>query len=51
MMLIPTMPMAAAAKLLRVHDTQLWRLARHHVDEGLAKVDDSKAKDIGIDET
>jgi transposase len=51
MMLIPTMPMAAAAKMLRVHDTQLWRLGHHHVDEGLAKVDMSKVRDIGIDET
>jgi transposase len=51
MMLIPTMPMAAAAKMLRVHDTQLWRLAHHHVDESLAKVDMSQVKDIGIDET
>jgi transposase len=51
MMLIPSMPMKAAAKMLRVHDTQLWRLAHHHVDEALAKVDMSKVKDIGIDET
>ncbi len=47
MMLIPAMPMAAVAKMLRVHDTQLWRLAHHHVDEALAKVDMSKVKDIG----
>jgi len=51
MMLIPSMPMRAAAKMLRVHDTQLWRLAHHHVDEALAKVDMAKVQDIGIDET
>ena len=51
MMLIPAMPMAAAAKMLRVHDTQLWRLAHHHVDEALAEVDMSEVKEIGIDET
>jgi transposase len=51
MMVIPTMPMNAAARLLREHDTRLWRVVHHFVDEGLARVDMSKVKEIGIDET
>jgi transposase len=51
MMVIPTMPMNAAARLLREHDTVLWRMLHHFVDESLAKVDMSEVKEIGIDET
>jgi transposase len=50
-MIIPNMPMNAAARLLREHDTVLWRMLHHFVDEGLAKVDMSAVKEIGIDET
>ena len=51
MMLFPTMPMNAAARLLRVQDTRLWRMAHHYVDEARAKVDMSMVKEIGLDET
>ena len=51
MMIMPTMPMNAAARLLREHDTRLWRIAHHYVDEARTKVDMSKVKDIGVDET
>jgi transposase len=51
MMIMPTMPMNAVAKLLREHDTRLWRVAHHYTDEARAKVDMSKVKEIGIDET
>jgi transposase len=51
MMVIPTMPMNAAARLLREHDTVLWRMLHHFVDESLARVDMSEVKEIGIDET
>jgi transposase len=51
MMLMPTMPMNAAARLLREHDTRLWRIAHHYTDEARTQVDMSKVKEIGIDET
>jgi transposase len=51
MMIMPTMPMNAAARLLREHDTRLWRVAHHYVDDSRAKVDMSKVKEIGVDET
>jgi transposase len=40
-----------AAKLVGEHDTRIWRLAHHHVDEARAKVDMSEVTRIGIDET
>ena len=51
MMLFPTMPMNAVARLLREHDTRLWRIAHHYTDDSRAKVDMSKVKEIGLDET
>ena len=51
MMIIPTMPLNAAARLLREHDTRLWRMVHHYADEARAKVDMSDVKEIGIDET
>lgn len=51
MMVVSAMPMNAAARLLREHDTRLWRMVHHHVDEGRAGVDMSDVKEIGIDET
>jgi len=51
MMVMPTMPMNAAARLLREHDTLLWRIAHHYVDEARTRVDMSKVKEIGVDET
>jgi len=51
MMIMPTMPMNAAARLLREHDTLLWRIGHHYVDAARAKVDMSKVREIGVDET
>jgi len=45
------MPVASVAKLVGEHDTKLWRLLHHHVDEARAKVDMSSIARIGIDET
>lgn len=51
MLVAPDMPMAAAADLLREHDTALWRVVHHHVDDARSRVDMSNVKAIGIDET
>ena len=45
------MPMAAVARLIGEHDTRLWRLVRHHVDEARARRKDDKVRWVGIDET
>lgn len=47
----PHMPMAAVARLVREHDTRLWRVVRHYVDKARAERDDSKVCRVGIDET
>lgn len=51
MTLVQAMPVASVAKLVGEHDTKLWRLLHHHVDEARAKVDMSEVTRIGIDET
>jgi transposase len=51
MLLLKAMPVASVADLVGEHDTRLWRLLHHHVDEGRAGVDMSTVTQIGIDET
>ena len=51
MTLVQAMPVASVAKLVGEHDTKLWRLLHHHVDEARDKVDMSAVTRIGIDET
>jgi transposase len=51
MVLVREMPVAAAARLLGEHDSRLWRVLHHHVDEARARVDMSQVSRIGVDET
>lgn len=51
MAMVPHMPVAAAARLLGEHDTRLWRVIHHYVDEAVAARDDSTVERVGIDET
>jgi len=51
MTMVPHMPVAAAARLLGEHDTRLWRVIHHYVDQAVARRDDGAVKRIGIDET
>lgn len=51
MMLMQSMPVASAAKIVGEYDGRLWRILHHYVDEAKAKVDMSKVTRIGIDET
>jgi transposase len=44
-------PIAVLARHLREHDTKLWRIVEHHVEEARKRADFSKVKDIGVDET
>jgi transposase len=47
----PQMPMAAVGRLVAEHDTRLWRLVDHHVEEARRQRKDTKVRAIGIDET
>lgn len=47
----PHMPVAAIARLVGEHDTRLWRIIHHHVDEARAARDDSGVRSLGVDET
>jgi transposase len=51
MTLMIAMPVAAVARLTREHDTRLWRLLRHYVEEARARADYSKATKAAFDET
>lgn len=51
MRLMAEMPVNAAARELREHDTRMWRILHHYVDKAMANVDMSKVKRIAVDET
>jgi transposase len=51
MLLGPQMPVAAMARLVGEHDTRLWRVLRHYVEEARGQQDLSAVKRVGIDET
>jgi transposase len=49
--LAKAMPMRKVAEQVRVHDTQLWRIVEHHVNQARAKADFSGVRRVGMDET
>jgi transposase len=51
MALVCAMPVAAAARLVGEHDTRLWRVLLHYVDEARARMDASDVSRVAIDET
>lgn len=51
MALVREMPVAAAARLVREHDTRLWRIVRHYVAVARAEADFSDVRAVGLDET
>lgn len=51
MAMAPHMPIAVAARLLGEHDTRLWRIVHHHVDQARRARDDAKVSRVGVDET
>lgn len=44
-------PVRKVAELIGEHDTRLWRVIHHYVDQEMAKQDYSKVTKIGMDET
>ena len=51
MTLVQGMPVAAAARLVGEHDTRIWRILHHHVDEARSQKDMSGVTQLGMDET
>ena len=51
MMLVKSMPVRAVARLVNQHDTLIWRIVHHYVDDALAKADYSEVTQVGVDET
>ena len=45
------MPDNAAARELREHDTRMWRIFHHYVNQAMAELDLVNVKRIAIDET
>jgi transposase len=51
MRLMAEMPVNAAARELREHDTRMWRIFHHYVEKAMAELDFTSVKKIAIDET
>ena len=51
MMLARDMPVNAMARLVKEHDTRLWRILDHYVDAARSREDYSKVSRFGVDET
>ena len=51
MTMVSAMPVAAVARIVDEHDTRLWRVVHHYVDEGRARTDAAEVSRVAIDET
>jgi transposase len=51
MTLMTAMPVAAAARLMNEHDTRMWRVLHHWVEEARACADYNDVRRVAIDET
>jgi len=51
MTMVAAMPVAAVARIVGEHDTRLWRVIHHYVEQGRARMDAADVTDIAIDET
>ncbi len=51
MTLAKSMPVKTMARFVNEHDTRLWRILNHYVDEAREKADHSQVKEVGVDET
>ena len=51
MTLAKSMPVKTMAKFVNEHDTRLWRVLHHYVDDAREKADHSQVKQVGMDET
>ncbi|HDH27651.1 MAG TPA: ISL3 family transposase, partial [Euryarchaeota archaeon] len=51
MTLVQDLPVKALARLIGEHDTRIWRVLRHYIDEARSREDYQDVHRIGIDET
>jgi transposase len=51
MALAKQMPVAAIGALVAEHDTRLWRIVHHYVDDARSRLELSGVKRLGVDET
>jgi transposase len=51
MTLAKAMPVKTIAEFVNEHDTRLWRILHHYVDEARDKADYSDIRNVGMDET
>src|SRR5436305_12323678 len=51
MTMVSAMPVKAVARIVGEHDTRLWRVVHHYVEEGRARADASEVSRVAIDET
>ena len=51
MTLMTAMPVAAAARLVGEHDTRMWRILHHWVEQARERADYADVKRVAIDET
>jgi transposase len=49
--MLAAMPVAAVARIADEHDTRLWRILHHYIDEARAKADFSTVTRVAFDET
>lgn len=51
LIMVKEMPVSAVARIVGEHDTRIWRVAQHYVDESRCQEDYSGVSRIGVDET
>lgn len=51
MALAREMPIAAVGRMIGEHDTRIWRVVEHHVEEARREADFKGVQSVGIDET
>lgn len=51
LMMVKSMPVAEVARMLGEHDTRLWRIVHHYVDEARERLDMTEVRRVGVDET
>ncbi len=51
MALVSEMPVRPVAELVGEHDTKIWRIVHHYVDEAVEAQDLSQTEQLGIDDT
>ncbi len=51
MAMVPAMPVNAVARMVGEHDTRLWRVIHHYVDQARANADAAGVTRLAIDET